>query len=43
MLRKESQVLERFMRLRDMETRLAEETNKMRATLAELSNLSNVR
>ncbi|ONH94475.1 hypothetical protein PRUPE_7G018500 [Prunus persica] len=42
-LRKESQVLERFMRLRDMETRLAEETNKMRATLAELSNLSNVR
>ncbi|KAL6272183.1 hypothetical protein ACE6H2_022875 [Prunus campanulata] len=42
-LRKESQVLERSMRLRDMETRLAEETNKMRATLAELSNLSNVR
>lgn len=26
-----------------METRLAEETNKMRETLAELSNLSNVR
>ncbi|CAL2270578.1 unnamed protein product [Prunus armeniaca] len=42
-LRKESQVSERSMRLRDMETRLAEETNKMRETLAELSNLSNVR
>ena len=42
-LRKESQVVERSMKLREMEARLAEETQKMQATLTELSNLSRIR
>ncbi|KAM1523775.1 hypothetical protein ACFX10_008444 [Malus domestica] len=42
-LRKESQVVERSMKLREMEARLAEETQKMQATLTELSSLSRIR
>lgn len=42
-LRKESQVVERSMKLREMEARLAEETQKMQAALTELSNLSRIR
>nr|XP_011459956.1 PREDICTED: F-box protein SKIP24-like [Fragaria vesca subsp. vesca] len=42
-LRKESQIIEHSRKLRDMETRLAQETDRMRATLVELSNFHKVR
>ncbi|KAF5475710.1 hypothetical protein F2P56_007486 [Juglans regia] len=42
-LRKESQIAEHSRKLRGLETRLVEETDNMRATISELSNLRKVR
>lgn len=42
-LRKESQVAEHSRKIRELESRLAVESDKMRATLVELSNLRKVR
>ncbi|KAL6184861.1 hypothetical protein ACLB2K_046261 [Fragaria x ananassa] len=41
-LRKESQIVEHSRKLRDMETRLAQETHRMRAALVQLSDLHKV-
>lgn len=42
-LRKESQIVEYSRKLRDIEIRVAQETNKMREAAVELSNLHKVR
>ncbi|KDP39627.1 hypothetical protein JCGZ_02647 [Jatropha curcas] len=42
-LRKESEIMERERKMKGIETRLCEETEKMRATASELSNLHKVR
>lgn len=42
-LRKESQVAENLRKIREIERKLRDETHKMKATFAELSNLRRVR
>ncbi|XP_024191235.1 F-box protein SKIP24 isoform X1 [Rosa chinensis] len=43
LLRKESQIIEHLRKLRDIESRLAQETHKMQGTLVDLSNFHQVR